>query len=467
VIKDKPKLIKYSLIALLITIVMPDAQASENTLTISAQQAVDMAMKNNHTIKSLDHQLKGTEYSIKSAVTSFLPRVVLNGSYGHLGIDAPATTNTPTIPPPVEFDLGDQYVLSNISNMMGGGISLTTDNSYSLGLQIQQPIFTGFATINGLRAAQVSRAMQEKSNEKIRQTIHYAILQVYWGLVSLEKSETVALEATRQLDELTANQQARMEQGMVTEHDYLLAKASLAQAKMNELNINKTVSSMKRQLATLLGMPSSTVIILSDTNITTRSTEKVDLDSAVHHALMTRPDLGSSRLSLRLAEINTKVTKSAFYPTLVGGFGYSQSRPDRSYKDQWGDSWNVSLALNFTLLDWGNRSFQLRKAYEQELTYTELLKEKESTVEKEVYDAYYDVDQSQLKLETAELLVEAREKSYEAALAKHDEGVISMYELLDAYNTFVAAKYQVLQSATSLELAIINLDLGGQGTGSK
>ena len=61
--------------------------------------------------------------------------------------------------------------------------------------------------------------------------------------------------------------------------------------------------------------------------------------------------------------------------------------------------------------------------------------------------------------------MEAREKAYDASLAKYEEGVIPMYELLDAHNSLISAKYAALQTATSLKLAIINLDMGGLGSG--
>jgi outer membrane protein TolC len=275
----------------------------------------------------------------------------------------------------------------------------------------------------------------------------------------------VASEAIKQLEELTSNQEARMEQGMSTEHDYLLTKASLAQARINELKVNKSVSSMKRQFAILLGLPATTEIVLIDTSAEGSLSPHVDLDSAVSSALSGRPDLKETRLKMDLAELGIKSAKSAFYPTIVAGFGYSNESPEPDVREQWRYNWAASVSLKFNLLDWGDRNFKLKKAREQQLALKEILQEKTASVEKEVLDAYHEVEQLQRETEAAELLMEAREKAYEASLAKYEEGVIPMYELLDAHNSLISAKYAALQTATSLKLAIINLDMGGLGSG--
>lgn len=257
-----------------------------------------------------------------------------------------------------------------------------------------------------------------------------------------------------------------MEQGMSTEHDYLLTKASLAQARMNELKVNKSVSSMKRQFAILLGLPATTEINLIDTSAEGNVLPDVNLDSAVSSALSERPDLNETRLKMNLTELGIKSAKSAFYPSLVAAFSYSNESPELDEKERWRYSWRASAALSFNLLDWGNRNFKLKKAKEQQLALKEVLQEKTATVEKEVLDAYHEVEQLQSETEAAELLMEAREKAYNASLAKYEEGVIPMYELLDAHNSLISAKYAALQTATSLKLAIINMDMGGLGSSS-
>ncbi len=431
--------------ALLVLAVCVISGQSAESVDLSAEMAVEMAMKNNYSIKALEHQQKQAEYDIKSAKTGFLPSVNLSGSYSRTGLD---------------FEIPAAF-----SAMMPPGMGLD-QNSFNYAIQIQQPIFTGFALLNGLNSAKLSSAITEKSAETAKQKIRYAVLQVYWGIVSLQKSASVTSEAIKQLEELTSNQEARMEQGMSTEHDYLLTKASLAQARMNELKVNKSVSSMKRQFAILLGLPATTEINLIDTSAEGNVLPDVNLDSAVSSALSERPDLNETRLKMNLTELGIKSAKSAFYPSLVAAFSYSNESPELDEKERWRYSWRASAALSFNLLDWGNRNFKLKKAKEQQLALKEVLQEKTATVEKEVLDAYHEVEQLQSETEAAELLMEAREKAYNASLAKYEEGVSPMYELLDAHNSLISAKYAALQTATSLKLAIINMDMGGLGSSS-
>jgi outer membrane protein TolC len=211
---------------------------------------------------------------------------------------------------------------------------------------------------------------------------------------------------------------------------------------------------------------------LTDTTARMTSQLPENTDSIVAAALSGRPDLKEAALKLQLSDIAVTMTRSAWYPTLVAGFSWTANRPDfaklmQYQEERWGDDWYGYVALNFDLVDWGDRFFKVKKAKEQHLSLLSLNKEKKATVEKEVRDACQIVDQERRALETATLLSGAREAAYHASQAKYEEGVLPMYELLDAHGNFVSAKYQVLQAAMNLELAIINLEMGGLGTGGE
>ncbi|MFP4418001.1 MAG: TolC family protein [Chitinispirillaceae bacterium] len=453
--------IRGVLTALAISVYPAAAQSGSGAdggeLRLSAGQAVEMAMKNNHMLKSLNHQLKSTEYDIKSARTRMLPSVNLQASYSRLGYDE-VEQSLPG------GDFGSNPLAAELSSMLQ--MSQPEKNNYSVGIQVQQPIFTGFKTLHALNSAKLSNSLQQMTNEKTEQTIRYATLQVYWGIVNLQKSVRVAGEAVRQLEELASNQKALMEQGMATEHDYLLTDASLAQARMNELKVRQTVDQMKREFAVILGRPVSTQILLTDTSTTHNESSVGDLDFTIDKALRDRPDLCESKLQLQQAEIGTKMARSDWFPTLSASFSYSNSRPDMFQEDDWGDSWTGTLALNFPLLNWGDRHFKTRKAVEQQKALAEMVNQQEASVEKEVIDAFYAVEQARNELEVAQVLATAREKAYNATRAKHEQGVSSTYELLDAHNMFISAQYQSLEAATDLELALLNYEMGGMGAGS-
>lgn len=438
--------IKGAVVALVFTMVLSAAvKAEEKVYELSSEQAVEMAMKNNHFLKSLDHQLKQSEYGVKSAVTNFLPQASFSGSYAKIGND-------------LDYNSGMSQMPLNVRDM------LMPDQNTSIEIQIQQPIFTGFATLNGLRSARLSHTIQGVSNEKNKQNIQYAIQQVYWGIVSLQKSKGVANEAIRQLQELTSNQEAMMEQGMSTEHDYLLTKASLAQAQLNEMKVGKNIASMKRQFAVLLGLPATSEIVLTDTNAVNEIPKNGNIDSILNVTLTNRPDLKESKLSVNKADLGLKLSEASLYPTVGAIFKWGNSAVDFSDIDDWKYSWTLGLSLNFKLFDWGDRAYKVKQAKYQKLALDELYIQKKSSVEKEVIDAFHEVEQTSKELQTAKLLADAREKAYNAFVAKHEEGVIPMYELLDAHNQFVSAKYGVLQASTSLRLAIINLEMGGLGS---
>lgn len=429
-----------TVVALLLASSVPlRAQDAGEEVLLSAGKAVEMAMNNNRTLMALDHQLRATDYSVKSAVTGFLPKVSVSGTYTRQGVS----------------DAQEQM-------MRAFGVTDDLANSFNAGLDIKQPIFTGFATLNALRSAQTSRTLQEATNETTAQTIRYAVLQIYWGLVNLEKTKAVSTQAVKQLEELSANQSAMLEQGMSTEHDQLLTDASLAQARFNEIAVEKSILSLKRQFAILLGLPVGSRITLTDTTTATVVHSSENVDSIVKSALENRPDLREMKLQDRLAELGVRLTRSSCFPTLAAGFSYTESRPEQIMQSPW----YAYTALSFDLFDWGDRIFKIRKAKEERLSLLSLLEQKRATVEKEVMDAWQATWQASKELEVATILVGAREKAYQASVAKYEEGIMPMYELLDAHSDLISARKAVLQAATDLELARIDLEMGGLGSSS-
>ncbi|MDO5576514.1 MAG: TolC family protein [Fibrobacter sp.] len=435
------RILQFSLSLLCISFTMLYAQQEQQTYELSAQKAVEMALSNNRSIKALDHQLKGAQYDVKSAATNFFPQASLSAQYTRLS----------------EIELSG--AMANYGSLMGAGL----ENSYSVGLQVSQPIFTGFQLVNGLKSAKTAKVLQETTNQKTKQAIEYGVMQIYWGLVSLQKSQVVANEAKKQLEELASNQAAMMEQGVTTEHDYLLTKAALAQAEVGVLNVEETLKSMKRQFSVLLGLPVNSEIVLTDTNAGAKEIAAVNIDSLISNAKSERLDLKETCLQLQLSELSVKSLKSAWFPSLYANFAYNYANPDQLRQEEWGDNWTLTAALNFTLWDWGNRSYKIKKAKEQKLSLTELFAQKQETIESEVLDAYKEVNMNIKNLEVANLTAEAHEKNYQASVAKHEEGVISTYELLDTHNDYISAQYQALQAATNLELAVVNLRMGGLG----
>ncbi|MBN1603685.1 MAG: TolC family protein [Chitinispirillaceae bacterium] len=408
-----------------------------DTVELSLQQAIDLTMKNNASIKAMEHQITAAKYGIKSAVTGFLPKV--------------ATTVT------ARHQSGNDMISQLLRKKL--------DNSYSIGLEIQQPIFTGFATLNALRSAKTSYALQEATSEKTQQSIRYAVTRIYWGLVSLRKSGDVADEAVKQLEELTANQKALLEQGMAAEHDVLLTEASLEQARLNVLTVEKSLKSTQRQFSIYLGLPVESEIVLSDSLSATSETTTFNSDSLLQTALQNRPDLKEANLQLSLSETGIKLSRAAYYPTLAAGFSFSETRPDQSYNDTWGNSWYLYAALNFNIFDWGDRIFKVKKAQSQHLSLIEQVEQKREMVKKEVLDANESVVQNAKTLDVTLKLQEAQKRSYEATVAKYEEGVIPLYELLNIHSNYIGAKYKVLEASANLELARINLEMGGIGSG--
>ena len=300
-------------------------QTAQNTLTLTLDKALEIALDENPTIKVAAEEIALKKVASKEAWQSLLPEASLNGSLDHTIKAAEMKLND------MSFKMGQDGT-----------------NTANAGLSINLPLFAPAV----YRAMSMTKTDIELAVEKSRASELDLINQVtkaYYQLMLAQDSYEV-LQGSYKLAEDNFNVvNAKYQQGAVSEFDKICAEVQMRSIKPNVISAANAVTLAKLQLKVLMGITAD-VDIKTDDNLTNYESmlfanqlkeEDMSLDN--------NTTMKQFELNMKLLEKNVKSLRTNFIPTLSMSFSYqyqSLYNPNINFFDY---TWSNSSSLMFNL----------------------------------------------------------------------------------------------------------------------
>ena len=300
-------------------------QTTQNTLTLTLDKALEIALDENPTIKVAAEEIALKKVASKEAWQSLLPEASLNGSLDHTIKAAEMKLND------MSFKMGQDGT-----------------NTANAGLSINLPLF-----VPGVyRAMSMTKTDIELAVEKSRASELDLINQVtkaYYQLMLAQDSYEV-LQGSYKLAEDNFNVvNAKYQQGAVSEFDKISAEVQMRSIKPNVISAANAVTLAKLQLKVLMGITAD-VDIKTDDNLTNyESMLFANQLKEEDMSLENNTTMKQFELNMKLLEKNVKSLKTNFMPTLSMSFSYqyqSLYNPNINFFDY---TWSNSSSLMFNL----------------------------------------------------------------------------------------------------------------------
>lgn len=300
-------------------------QTTQNTLTLTLDKALEIALDENPTIKVAAEEIALKKVASKEAWQSLLPEASLNGSLDHTIKAAEMKLND------MSFKMGQDGT-----------------NTANAGLSINLPLFAPAV----YRAMSMTKTDIELAVEKSRASELDLINQVtkaYYQLMLAQDSYEV-LQGSYKLAEDNFNVvNAKYQQGAVSEFDKISAEVQMRSIKPNVISAVNAVTLAKLQLKVLMGITAD-VDIKTDDNLTNyESMLFANQLKEEDMSLENNTTMKQFELSMKLLEKNVKSLKTNFMPTLSMSFSYqyqSLYNPNINFFDY---TWSNSSSLMFNL----------------------------------------------------------------------------------------------------------------------
>lgn len=317
------------------TIGSVQAQEVKDTLTLTLNKALEIALSENPTMKVAGQEIKLKKEAKREAYGGLFPEVGLTGSYSR-------TLKKQTM----VMDFGGEAQT----------IQVGSDNSYQGGLNISLPVFAPalYKSIN-LTQADVNLAVEKARSSKL--DLVNQVTKAYYQLLLAQDSYNVLLQSYAQAEATFNVVKAKYEQGAVSEYDKIRADVQMRSLKPSVVSARNGVNLAKLQLQVLMGMDPDIAIgiegNLKDYEVMMFETQLTPSQlNLVNNSELKQMDLNATLLEKSLA-----VQRTNFMPTLSASFNYSYTSLNNDFKMahyKWFPYSTVGLNLSIPLFKASN-----------------------------------------------------------------------------------------------------------------
>lgn len=440
---------------------MAEAADSSKTATkvISIEQALEIALSENASVKVADMEVLRTGYARKGSYASLFPQIDGNVAYQR------------TIKKQVmymDFDMpgmgggeGDSSSSSSSSSVAAGdGFEVGRWNTWSAGVSASMPLVNAQLW----QSLKISDMDVELAVEKARSSKLEMVKQVKQAYFAC----LLAKEAFGVYKSVYENALANLEQTQrkynaqkASELDLARAKTSLANAIPNVFDAENSVVLSLWQLKAVMGVDLSEEIDVDGTLL--------DYDDELLEVsvCMEQPDL-SGNSSLRQLDIQAqqlaasiKAQEYASLPSIALSFSYSMNAMTNDFKFntyRWSPYSYVGLSLQVPIFAGGKRANAVRQARVQADELAVQTQETERQLRIAIRQCLNTMDTAVKSYSSALSAVESASKAYDIASKSYSVGKNTLTDLNDAQLALTQARLTSSQAVYNYLVAKANLE---------
>ena len=431
--------------------------SQENLSSLSLQDAIDYALKNNRAVKNTALDIEAAKKQKWETTAIGLPQINAKIDYQNWLkqqvslLPAAAFDNTQSV-----IEVVNDYFDANQTNFNVASpegfipLKFGTKQSMSATATLSQLVFDGSYLV-GLQAAKVFLEISKNAKEKTDLEVRKAVINAYGNVLLTEESVTI-LNKNKAILEKNLNEVTKLYENGLDEQESVEQLQITLSSVESSLNNTKRLKTLAYQMLNLtIGMDIYAKTTLSENlegltqdNI---SLELLDINNDVKNTVdykIAANDKASKELLLKLEKSKALPNLSAF---VNGGYtGNSDTFTFAEKNQQWFGSSLFGLSLNIPIFSSGMRSATTQRA--------------KINLEKSQNDLSETEQQLQLQLESAKsnyqfAVEEFNNKKQNLNLAeriekknqtKYFEGIGSSFELNQAQTQLYAAQQALLQS---------------------
>ncbi len=314
----------------------------------------------------------------------------------------------------------------------------------SLSLQASQLLFKGGAISNSIAIATLQEQLATLSYQRNAMDIKLLLAGNYFELYRLYNQRDVYRRNIELARVRIANISRMYKEGMVTRNDIIRNELLITGLQTAVQQIENNIAILTQQLDIALGFTRNTVILPDSTSLLSKD-ETEGLDKAMETAMISYPDLQSSRLNVKVAEKGVQAARADRLPALSLSAGNSLTRPLTTVspaRDMYSNGWQAGLGLSYNIASLYNAPKNIQLAKIQLEQQRQALNVQEQTVELNVKTAFIKHRESKQVLANAQKSVQLARENFRIVEKKYLNQMAILADLLDATNAKLEAELQ-------------------------
>lgn len=471
---------------------------STNQLSLSLEEAIERALKNNNDIDASKNDVQIAEFNLRGARGIYDPRIDAQSYY-----DSTSTPTASLIGGAVNGSVTQtRYFgtagLSGWTPYYGGSYALRFDSTRSLTSNTNatlnpqfptlltatytQPLFRNFRTDNNRRLIEIARKNLSLSDAQFRQRaidVIASVEQAYWDLAFALRNLQVQIDAVRTARTQLESNQRQVEKGVLPPIDLVAASAQITTFEQSVYLAQESVTRAENTLKTLMLEDRTSSVWyqpITPTSPINLEPPRIGLEVALTEAMKERPEITQFEASEAINEIDQKYFRNQTKPQidLVGSYtaqglagtvtpaganrvpenligGYGSSLGNLAALDY--PSYRVGVTIS---LPWGNKiaKANLGRVLVEKDRIANQRAQAEQIIEAEVRNALQALRSAEARLASAAAGRSSAEQLFSSEQRQFQAGTTTFFLVQQRQTELVIARGSELQAQTALNKAI-------------
>lgn len=420
------------------------AQDSTGNQTITLQQAVDAALKQNPAFQTSTDEADAARARLKQVQAAWYPRVDFHQDFtrGNNPVYVFGTKLTQR-----QFSSAD-FALNNLNTP-------TPLDNFQTRFDAQWQLFDSGQTLFHQRSAKHLVTVADFETEQARQDLILDVIRTYYNVLVMKEDAKAADEAVKTAEESARRMEIMHQAGLLVDSDLLSAKVFVSQMKDRQIRSHNDLALTEMQLAREMGVALDTPVEPVESLAEPVSPTKT-VQEWIHTALEERPGLRAAQLQEAAMGEEKKAAKAEFGPK-IGLFG-STERDAMALGGPSGTNWTAGARLDFNIFAGGAQKARIAEAAANEDKAKHTVEWFRSGVQLEVRKAFLDGDSAALRAAAARDAAEQAKESLRIVQNRYVAGLSTMTELLRAQTAQLEATTGYLAALLDWQVARAQLE---------
>ena len=340
--------------------------------------------------------------------------------------------------------------------------NVTTFNNYYQ-LYAELNVFDGFATINALKQAKLSRDYSATAMQKIQDDRAIDVMQKYVDAAYAEASIRIASEKLNESKRMLAKMKRLYELGEKGRPDVVQMESQVAEDEYNLTHQENVAKQSLLALKSAMNFPVDEelkILINEEQNLKLTSDNKEVPASGVNYEAVYQgfqnisPDLKSAEYEVERARYDYKIAKGRLLPSLSLGGGIStnyyknlsQKGQYDGFASQFRNNQGEYLALTLSIPIYNSDHWHSVKKARNDWQLAQVnLEETRRKLHDQIAQAVMDAEGYAKELHQMQKKVVSDSLAYHMSSRKFEEGMLSTFDLHTAAQTLLESKIKELQ----------------------
>ena len=420
--------------------------AASDTVMLSVDDCVKIALNENPTIKIADMEITRVDYSKKETIGQLFPNISFSAAYSRT--------------------LAKQTMYMNNGGQTMA-IKMGRDNTHNAGFSASMPLVS-VALWKSIKLSDNQILQNIEASRTSRISLINQVKNAYYALLLAYDSHAVLVENHATAKVNADIYEKKFKNGTASEFDVLRSSVAVKNIEPSIIEAENSIRSLELQLKVLMGM---------DVNHNIKpNTSLSEFKDTMYADVMTMGNDLSMNADLRKLDLQTDylkkaldVQKASWLPTLSATIGYnwysmSDGSPFKNFT--WSPNSSVGLSLSWTLFNGGQRYYKQKQA---ELSYKEMAWQRDNlsrTLEMQRQIQLDNIQKNVKQIETCTASVEQAVKANQIQEKSFKIGASTYLDLRDSEDALMSSKlayyqaiYNYLVAKSNLELLLGNADV--------